>query len=191
MDIKKRTLSILIFTDSFFNMSSLILVPIFAVYVISLGGDVRHIGELYAVYAVVFGIVGWIAAKYYLKKRRVVGLGYLFWIIYSLILVFNDSLAMFYVAQVFAGTANAIRYPFLQQSITDHSNGEIAQFYKTVYEFAGQLAGAILAILVAHYVHHNGFHAVFIAMACLAALSFVLAIYYYLHLNKHQDMLKR
>lgn len=178
MTIKKQSLSFLIFTDSFFNISSLILVPIFAVYVISIGGDVRHIGELYALQAVAFGVVGWFTAKYWLHKRHTIAIGYFLWMIYSSVLIFNQSLSVFYILQLVAGAANAVRYPFLQRSITDHAGGDIAQFYKTVYRFAGDLAGAVLALLAAHLAYHKGFEPVFIAMTGLAGLAFINGLFY-------------
>lgn len=191
MHTKSRTLSFLIFTDAFFNISSLILVPIFAVYVLSLGGDVRHIGELYAVHALAFGIVGWISARYFLHKRHTIAIGYCLWAIYSATLIFNQSLVAFYLLQVVAGAANAVRYPFLQQSITDHSEGEIAQFYKTVYRFAGDLAGALLALLAAHLAYHKGFEPVFIFMTCLSVIALINGIFYGRTIHKHKHAAKR
>lgn len=187
MQANNKTLYFLIFTDAFFNVSSLILVPIFAIYVLSLGGDVRHIGELYAVHALAFGVVGWVTARYWLHKRHTIAIGYFLWTIYSVVLIFNQSLDVFYLLQVVAGAANAVRYPFLQQSITDHSNGEIAQFYKTVYRFAGDLAGALLALLAAHLAYHKGYQSVFIIMTCLSVIACINGIFYgrNIHKSKH------
>lgn len=182
--LNKFSLYLLIFTDSFFNMATLVLVPIFAIYVISLGGDVRHIGELYAIHAVTFGVVGWFVTKYFLGRRRHIALAYFLWMCYSIILIFNDSLTTFYCLQVLAGTAAATHYPFLQMNISDHStNTAQAQYYKTLYIFFGQLAGAIITLLAAHYAHHHGFQGVFITMTALSFVAMLAAIYYAKHIK--------
>ena len=179
MHIKNKLLYFLIFTDSFFNISSLILVPIFAVYVLSLGGDVRHIGEIYAIQAIAFGVVGWLASRYWIDQRHGIAIAYFLWTIYSVVLIFNQSLYVFYALQLVSGAANAIRYPFLQLSISDHTGDvKIALFYKTLYRFAGDLAGALLAMLVAHYAYHKGFQPVFIIMSCLSAIACINGIFY-------------
>ena len=176
---------LLIFTDSFFNISTLILVPIYAVYVLSLGGDVRHIGELYAVYAVTFGIVGWVATRNFLHRRSSIAVSYLLWTAYSFVLIFNHSLTTFYCLQVVAGCAAAIRHPFLEQSISDHSQPGRVQFYKTFYQFLGHMGAAVISIIAAHLAHHKGFEIVFIMMSCLGSVAFLFGLYYVLHLKKH------
>lgn len=182
--LKKRSLYFLIFTDALFNIATLVLVPIFAVYTLSLGGDVRHIGELYAIYAISFGIVGWLTSTNFLHKRRNLMAAYLIWSIYAFVLIFNDSLTTFYCLQVLSGAAAAIRYPFLQLSISDHSvNSERASFTKVVYEFFGRLTGAIIALLAAHYAHHKGFQGVFIFMTCLSVFAMIISIFYAKHIK--------
>ncbi len=184
--LNKPSLYLLIFTDSFFNMATLVLVPIFAVYVISLGGDVRNIGELYAIHAVSFGIIGWFVTKFFLGKRRYIAIAYFLWMCYSLVLIFNDSLTTFYCLQVIAGAATATHYPFLQLNITDHTkHAEQAQYYKTLYIFFGRLAGAVITILAAHYAHHRGFQGIFITMTILSFIAMIVAIYYARHLKSN------
>lgn len=76
---------VLILASSFFRIALGLQVPILYVFVLQLGGDLRHLGTIFAIYGVTYALMTFLITLYWLEYRHyLLSISFIMWALYAL-----------------------------------------------------------------------------------------------------------
>ena len=175
-----KFLKLLFLGQSINVLADNLLVPIFAIFVLSIGGNAQMAGILWGIQFAVSATVGFFILRLHDKRN----LDYLFLKTNFLIkgiawtlLIFNQSIPMMVLVQVLIGFASAIGGPSLNAITSEHLDkdrhirewGTLQLVCNIVIAVASVLGGLIMA--------NFGFTPMFILMSLLSFLSFAIMFF--------------
>lgn len=170
-----KALKILLFTDSLVLVSGAMIVPFYAAYVSSIGGDILEAGVAAGVFAVSAGVMTLFAGKLsdrFKRKERIVAASYLAIAIGFFLYLFVDNIAGLVIVQVLIGLSQATYTPAFDALYTKHI-GERKKASSTwsLWESINYFSLAIGALVGSVIVHFTDFRVLFIVMSVLCATS--------------------
>ena len=176
-----RALRILLINDTLVLIASAMIVPIYAVYVDKIGGDILDAGLAAGIFAIVAGfavlITGRIADRSQ-HKARILATGYLLSSLGFLLYMFVGNIWQLLAVQALVGLAQAIIAPVFDALYTEHiGSKKRASSRWSMWESAYYFAVAIGAAGGAAIVKVFSFDALFVVMSlmCLWSGLFILA----------------
>lgn len=172
-------------TYSIQRVSTGIYAPLYSIYLLHLGGDLRMAGELVAIFSVTGSLTGILLMKTKEATRNHMFLaGYLFGFLGAIgLLIVNKATDLYFIQGLF-GIGSALIGPTQRTRIYAHLT-ENTPYYYQIYATLGTIASAAAAITGGYLGHHVGFKLVFIIMAITSGLAFILSFKYYYGFHKH------
>lgn len=158
-----------------------ILLPIYAIFVQRVGGDILDAAGAVATYFILQGIVEIMIHKTKWSQQRRMQLmiwGWLVWLfgIGSYLLI--NSIPMLFVAQILTALGNAIANPAFDAELAEKTDKEISTYEYSVYEGLQDIFQGIVAILGGLVATALGFQTLIIMMIATATGSFLLILHY-------------
>jgi MFS family permease len=174
--LRNRSRHIYLITNALIMLSTFMLVPIYALFVTSLGGTVLHASIIAATFYLTASIGALVFGRLidkYNHDRLFLMAGYLIISSGYLLLLFATSFWHLIFIQIYLGIADAIIYPAFDTLFARHLNrkeehAEWAALESTRYltMFVGASIGGVI-------VNWAGFNVLFVVMACICFASFI------------------
>jgi len=175
--IKNRSLKILVGINSIFILGANMFPPIFALFVEELKGGAFAAGTIWATFAIFTGILILIISRFgdrIKEKEYLVATGYFFRLAAWLGYFFANSLWHLYFLQLFLALGEATGTPAFNAIYSEHlDRGKYVRQWG-VGTSTGAIIMGIAAFLGGAIVSQVGFRPLFLLMASLAAISFIL-----------------
>lgn len=170
---------IIYLTDGFLIAGAGLLVPIFAIFVESIGGGILEAGTAVTVFALTAGVGILFFSRIedsFKHYPQFVTLGYGIATLAYLLYIFTNTLEELYLAQFLLGIAAAIRVPSYDVLISKHSPRHLAvawgNWNATVY-FVSAFSATLGAIIAATF----GFTTMLTLVFILSLVSFFLSLF--------------
>ena len=186
-----RGLVMLYVMDGVARIGPALFAPVLAVYVLALGGTVLHLGEMTAVFSIAYAITSFVVSKKYIGARySFMILSYLLLFVYSVALVFTDSILVLYGVIMLGGVGIALKGPPFVQIIMDHVGHDLFVEASSLFRILTAVLAAAFGYLGGSFIHHSRsplphldgdfgtFKLIFIVMAVLFGVSFFLSLAY-------------
>ncbi len=185
--MKQLFFYIITFAYAFSTFSNGILLPVYAFFVLKLGGGILETSWAIGLYSIVTGLGTIIIHKTswsHNNAKHCLWGGWFLWLLSVLIYLIMDNLALLYLSQLFNGLGSALSEPvfdaeFTKQIKKDDLSGGWAFFEGMINIFSG-FASLIGGFLVTKY----GFSTLINCNIAVAILSFTLIIYYTYHMKE-------
>lgn len=169
-----------------------IIMPIYAIFVQRIGGDILDASGAIAVFLIVSGIATILIhrQKWSQKNRiRLMVYGWLIWVIgiagYFLI---SSTLTLF-ATQILIALGNSIANPAFDAELDDHTDEDIKSYEWGLFEALQDIFSGIAAIIGGVIATFFGFQMLILFMVLAATLSFLLILYYVGAKNKELQTL--
>lgn len=175
--IKNRSLKILVGINSIFILGANMFPPIFALFVKEIGGGAFAAGSIWATFAIVTGILILIFSRFgdqIKEKEYLVAGGYLFRLAAWTGYFFASSLWHLYILQLILALGEASGTPAFNAIYSEHlDRGRYIRQWG-VWSSSSAIIMGIAAFVGGAIVSQFGFRILFLLMAFLAAISFIL-----------------
>lgn len=180
---------ILISSYGFSLFSESILVPIYAIFVQKIGGDILEASGAMATFLITQGIFTLIIHKMkWRNKTLLLGGGWAIWVIGIASYLLITNVAMLFVTQILTAIGNAIADPLLFEELAEHTDRKAKEFEWGFFSGLEALVGGVAALLGGLVATFYGFTALIVAMIASATIS-LLFILYYIHRRRHWSWL--
>ena len=186
-----RGLVMLYVMDGVARIGPALFAPLLAVYVLALGGTVLHLGEMTAVFSIAYAITSFVVSKKYKGARySFMIMSYALLFVYSVALVFTDSILALYGVIMLGGIGTALKGPPFAQIIMDHVGRTLFVEASALFRIVTAVLAAIFGYLGGSYIHHSHspsphlnadlgtFKLIFIVMAVFFGVSFFSSLAY-------------
>ncbi len=167
----------LIVAECFFRIALGLQLPILYVFVLHLGGNLSHLGVIFAIYGVVYAVASFLISVFLLEYRHVLfSFSLLLWSIYAFLMFNVTEYYHVYMLQFIAGLSTAFGNPGMTQIIV--LNTEKNEYTETsgFYKLLGSFLGAIAAYVSGWLGHHYEIRPLFLAMSIIAFISFIISL---------------
>lgn len=165
-----------------------ILLPIYAIFVQRIGGDILDATGAVAVYCILQGLMEiWIHKRKWSHKYRMhlMVVGWFLWLLGIATYLAISSVPMLFVAQILTGIGNAVANPAFDAELSEKTDKSISEYEYSVFEGLQDIFQGIAALLGGIIVTLYGFRSLLFLMVATATLSFLLIIHY-MRLKKRQ-----
>ena len=167
-----------------FNVSSFaegILLPIYAIFVQKVGGDILDAGLAMGIFLITEAIFTMFVHRFSWTARQRLFLMVLGWIIWlagicSYLLI--SDIWMLFISQILTAIGNAIADPIFDQELAHHTDKKIEQYEWGFFEGSKSLVDGLAAIVGAAIASWFGFRSLIIVMIVTATVSFLLILLY-------------
>jgi MFS family permease len=173
--------------------------PLTAVYILALGGNILHLGELTAVFGVAYTIGSYIVAKIGLRYRyNILPIAYGFIVIYYLVLIFINSIDHLYFVMFFGSLAASLMGPSLKGIPLDFIDHKLYVIFEQKQQMLMSIIVAIAGYLGALFIHHSGNHSphisqqiivfksIFIGLSIFSLAVFIYSLFFLKRYKYHQ-----
>ena len=168
----------------FLSLSAGLLAPIFAVFVLHLKGDLRHIGEMIALYTLGSGCLGYFMARYSESfKYWMLFVSFPLYAFASLCFLLANGILMLYLAQALLAVSTGLSTPGMTNQVSYHIRGMDPGKSWQFYRLWGKFLAAVAGFAAGHLSHSYGFDLVFIMMISVSLLALLTLIVY--HTKQH------
>lgn len=163
----------LIVIDAASRYSSALIIGLLSVYILRLGGNLTHYGEMTGLLGILYGAFSILTSMYLMPYKKVLlPLSYIIWFIYALILFLTHDVYSLYFALSLSGLALSMRstlfFSFMQDFIP---NPPILNKTQSTLRFIGSLVGSMAIVSGAYIAHHYGFRLIFLIMMIIFLLA--------------------
>lgn len=165
-----------------------ILLPIYAVYVQKIGGNILEASGAVATFFILQGITEiWIHKQKWSHSHRpqLMIWGWLLWLIGILVYLLVNSVPVLFIAQILTGLGNAIADPAFDAELAEMTDKDISEYEYSVFEGMQDIFQGVAAILGGLIATAFGFGTLIFLMVGTATLSFLLVLHY-LHFNRRK-----
>ncbi len=155
--------------------------PIYAIFVQGIGGDILDASGAIAIFLIVSGVVTILVhrTKWSQEHRtRLMIYGWLIWVLGIAGYFLVSSTATLFIAQVFIALGNAIANPAFDAELDDHTDEKIKSFEWGLFEALQDILGGVAAIVGGLVAAFLGFKTLIVVMIVAATLSFVGILHY-------------
>jgi hypothetical protein len=167
------------FTVSSFSEG--IILPIYAIFVQKVGGNILDVGYAMGIFLITDGIFTMLIHRFKWTRKQRVGLmvvGWLIWLggICTYLLISN--IWILFLAQFLTAIGNATADPVFDQELAEHTDKELAEYEWGFFEGSKSLLDGVAAIIGAVVAAFLGFTALIYLMIAAATSSFLLILVY-------------
>jgi len=170
-----KPLKILVFTDSLVLIAGAMIVPFYALFVETIGGDILEAGAAASTFALAAGVSALVAGRLSDKikrKERVIVIAYFILALSFLSYIYVNSIWVLLLLQIVIGLVQAAYAPAFDALYGEHiGDRRLASSRWSIWESSNYFAIAIGATVGATIVHFASFSGLFVAMAILCAMS--------------------
>jgi len=175
----KKILSLLLFIDAFFILAAALFNPIYAIFVVEIGGGIRTASGAWAAFTITMGVFMFFISKW---EDHVKHKGKLLVASYALMALGTLGLALvkipihLFFVQIIFGLAEALNMPVFDAIYTKYlDRNKLASEWGLWNSLAAILTG-IGAIIGGYIASIYGFHFLFLIMFLLAITGFILSL---------------
>lgn len=170
----KRGLKVLLYSDGFANLALGMIGPIYAIFVVEIGGDILDASWAYFTYMFTSGFVMYLISRWedrFKHKEKLVILGYILTNLGCLMYLFVYNQETLLVTQVILGLSMAILSPVFDSVYSHYVIPESEASNWGVWEAMNYIVAAIAAIIGGYVADYFGFKALFIVMFIISLVS--------------------
>lgn len=161
--------------------------PIYAIFVQRIGGDILDASGAIAVFLIVSGVATILIHRLQWSKKhrtRLMVYGWLVWVIgIAGYFVISSTLTLF-ATQVLIALGNAIANPAFDAELDDHTDEALKSYEWGLFEALQDIFSGIAAIIGGVVALLFGFKTLIFIMVVAASLSFLMILYYVRARNK-------
>jgi len=172
---------LLVTSYGFSMFSEGIILPIYAVFVQGIGGDILDASGAMAIFLITEGLVtiivhrlGWVNRH----RLKVMTVGWAIWTLGIGVYLLISSVLMLFLAQVLTAIGNALADPIFDQELANHTDKKSEEFEWGFWEGSNSLIQGIAVLIGGLLVAAFSFHALIFAMVGAATISLILIIVY-------------
>lgn len=172
---------ILVLAYGFSTFSEGILLPIYAIFVQKVGGDILDAAGAIAVYFILQGVFEILIHRTSWSQRQrktLMVVGWLLWLVGIGSYLLIHSVAMLFIAQTLTGLGNAVANPAFDAELAEKTDKKISSYEYSVFEGLQDIFQGIAAILGGLVATTFGFTSLLVLMVISASVSFMLIIHY-------------
>ena len=166
-----KAIMALLIVSGLYYFADALLLPIYAIFVEEIGGDIQTAANAYAIFWLTAGFLTFVAGKFEDKMKEselsiamsqyILAAGFLLYYI-------TTTPQMLYVVMVVLGIGNAIYWPAFHSVYGKHIDGKRSSMQWSLYDGLSYLIPAGGAVLGGYLVNTYGFDMVFLLMAGIA-----------------------
>lgn len=189
MNLLYRVL-VLAFTFSIF--SEAILLPIYAIFVQNVGGDILDAGIAMGIFLLTQGLFTIFIHRFEWNARQRIQLligGWFIWVIGISLYLIVSSVWMLFLTQVLTAIGNAVADPIFDAELASHTDKDREELEWGFFEGGIDIVSGIAAILGAVVVSIYGFTVLIYLMIATATISFVVILWYVLRLRSGKQII--
>lgn len=171
--------------------SEWIILPIYAVFVQNIGGDILDASGAMAtflitqwVFTVIVHRIPWTAKH----RIPVMIVGWIIWLLGISLYLTISSVEMLFVTQVLTALGNAIADPIFDAELAEHTDKTNKIYERWLFEGMQDIIAGIAAIVWGMLVAYYGFKSLIIMMIITATLSLILILYYIQKIRRHTSL---
>lgn len=174
---------------SFSIFSEGIILPIYAVFVQKIGGDILDASGAMAAFLITQGICTILVHRMkWTKKQRIwlLGIGWLIWTLGIALYLTISSVFMLFLSQMVTALGNAIADPILDEELSLHTDRKLKEFEWGFYEGIQSFMQGIAAIIGGLIATYYGFSILIYTMIISAGISCSIIMGYIVKVQKPQ-----
>lgn len=176
-----RLFKLLAWSYGISTFSEGLIMPIYAVFVQRIGGDILDASGAVATFLIVCGVATIIIQRFeWSEKHRVMLMivGWLVWLVGIASYFLISTTFMLFVTQVLVALGNAIADPALDAELDDHTDDAIKSYEWGLFDGLQDIFNGIAALIGGAVVSFFGFGTLITVMVCVATISFMIVMYY-------------
>ena len=158
-----------------------IILPIYAIFVQKIGGDVLDAGLAMGIFLISQGVFSILFHKIIRSdKKRILfmSIGWFIWVLGIASYLIISNVWMLFLTQILTSLGNAIADPIFDQELAHHTDKKNEEFEWGFFEGSANLVSGVAAILGGLVVSAWGFNILIFGMVGTATLSLLLIIFY-------------
>jgi len=158
-----------------------VIVPIYAVFVQDIGGDILDAGLAMGIFLITQGLFTMFFHKLKWNPRyRMLAMigGWVVWLLGIILYLMVSNIMTLFLTQILTAIGNAIANPIFDEELSDHTDKEYEQFQWAIFEGGNDFMSGLAAILGGLIASLFGFYALIWTMISAATLSLVIILFY-------------
>jgi hypothetical protein len=183
---------ILISSYSLSTFSEGVILPVYAIFVQKIGGDILNAGQAMGVFLITQGLFTIFIHKFkWTSKQKMffMVMGWFIWILGIASYLIISSIYMLFITQILTAIGNAIADPIFEEELAHHTDIKREEFEWGIFEGSKDLVSGLAAIAGGIILSAYNFSALIYLMIGTATISFFM-ILYYVSLNKKWSLKK-
>lgn len=163
------------------SFSEGVILPIYAIFVQHIGGDILDVGWAMGIFLITEGVFTVIMhhARWNVRARLILMiLGWIIWLAGIVFYFFISNIWTLFIAQVLTAIGNAVADPVFDQELAEHTDMGIKEYEWGIWEGSKSFIDGVAAIFGAFVVAILGFRALIVVMILAATCSFFLILWY-------------
>ena len=164
-----------------------IIVPIYAILVQKIGGDILDAGLAMGIFLITQGLFTIIFHKLNWKPRSrnlIMISGWIVWLLGISFYLIIHNIWMLFLTQVLTALGNAMADPVFDEELADHTSKKQGEAQWATFEGGKDLMSGLAAILGGFVVATFGFFVLIMAMVITATLSLAIILFYVYHFKR-------
>jgi hypothetical protein len=177
---------ILISSYSLSTFSEGVILPVYAIFVQKIGGDILNAGQAMGVFLITQGLFTIFIHKFkWTSKQKMffMVMGWFIWILGIASYLIISNIYMLFITQILTAIGNAIADPIFEEELAHHTDTKREEFEWGIFEGSKDLVSGLAAIAGGIILSAYNFSALIYLMIGTATISFFM-ILYYVSLNK-------
>ena len=176
-----RFYRVLVTAWAFSSFAEGVILPIYAVFVQHVGGDILAAGGAMSVFLITEGVFIIAVHRFHWSPRARIVLmifGWAIWLSGIVCYLFISNILTLFIAQILAAIGNAVADPVFDEELAEHIDESLKEREWGVWEGRKALIDGIAAIVGAAVASAFGFRALIYLMILTATGSFALIMWY-------------
>ncbi|NCN87139.1 MFS transporter [archaeon] len=164
-----------------------IILPIYAIFVQKIGGDILDAGLALGIFLMFEGIFTYFIhtkKRNHDKKIKIMISGWFVWLIGILIYLVISSKWTLFLAQIFLALGNALADPIYDEEFASNTNKNSSEKQWGLFEGGISFTQGLSAMVGGIIASIFGFEILIYTMAITATISFILILYYFRRVRK-------
>ncbi|MBI2484591.1 MFS transporter [Candidatus Uhrbacteria bacterium] len=178
---------ILITGYSFSIFSEAVILPIYAVFVQGIGGDILDAAGAMAVFLITQGLFTIVTHRFFWVHRHSIPVmvgGWAVWVSGIAMYLMVSNVLTLFIAQIFIALGNAIADPIFDKELARHTDHKNEEFEWGVFEGSQSIIQGVAAVIGGLIVSLFSFQVLIYLMVATATVSLGMIIFYYSKIRK-------
>lgn len=183
---------ILITSYSFSIFSEAVILPIYAVFVQGIGGDILDASGAMAIFLITQGVLTILVHRLrWINQHRipVMIFGWAIWVLGIAMYLMVSSVVTLFITQIFTAIGSAIADPIFDQELARHTDHTNEEFEWGFFEGSVAVIQGLAALVGGLVVVFFSFEILIYLMIVTATISLCLIIFYYSKIRKNATVL--
>jgi len=171
----------LVFSWTLSSFSEGVILPIYAVFVQHVGGDILDVGWAMGLFLITEGIFTTLVHRFRWSPRMRIALlilGWAIWLSGIIFYLFISNIITLFIAQILTAIGNAVADPVFDAELADHTDIGLKEYEWGLWEGSKAFIDGAAAIIGAFIASAFGFLALIYVMILTATFSFVAILWY-------------